>query len=140
MEIAESELLDGLLTLEKAKDSAKEAEEVYKVLEKDMKSGKWDENPLLVKRWLEKVKRAVELFMMSHGGAQIPYPFTDELIYPYDFGCRKGGVHSFARSGTCVGVDNHNGLNTDDCSPVPKWKIRITVQDAFYDNSELLWP
>lgn len=103
-----------------------------------MESGRWDEDTLLVKHWREKVKKAAELFMFSKVGTEIPYPFTDELIYLYDFGCKKGGFVRHGNSPVSRGdrnadmdcVDAHSGAE------LAKWKIKIKVLDTFYDNSE----
>ena len=112
LETAEEELLDNMLTLEKAREVMAEAEEIYKHLEKRMKAGQWDEDVLLVKRWREKAKEAAELFVLSRGGATVE-PFTRELIYCYDFGKRKG-----------LPIEGD-----------AKWKIRIKVLEEYYDNS-----
>lgn len=119
LEDAEYELLDNLVTLEKAREAMKEAEDVYSILERRMKSGVWDEDVLLVKRWRETAKKAAELFVLARGGVT-PEPFTSELLYLYDFGKRKGGfVDPFER----------------EKSKEPKWKIRIKLLEQYYDNS-----
>ena len=113
LEDAEYELLDNMVTLEKARETMREAREIYEVLERRMKAGQWDEDVLLVKRWRETAKRAAELFVLARGGVT-PEPFTDELIYLYDFGKRKGIEEAWGS---------------------PKWKIKIKVLEQYYDNS-----
>lgn len=112
LENAEEELLDNMLTLEKAREAMAEAEEVYKLLDKRMRAGQWDEDVLLVKRWRKKAEQAAELFVLSRGGAEVE-PFTRELIYCYDFGKRKG-----------LPIERE-----------AKWKIRIRLEEEYYDNS-----
>lgn len=127
LEMAESELLDNLITLEKARAVMEEAEEIYKLLEKRMKSGRWDEDVLLVKRWREKAKKAAQMFVMSRGGTRV-LPFAEELIYLYDFGEKKGGF--VANSTNPV-----SSVKSADGKDTAKWKIKIKLLDQFYDNS-----
>ncbi len=113
LEMAESELLENLVTLEEAREKMKEAQKLYKSLERRMKSGLWDEDVLLVKRWRETARNAAQLFVMAGGGADVPEPFADHIDYLYDFGAPKG-----------------QGMNGD-----AKWRIRIQLLEEYYDNS-----
>lgn len=113
LEMAESELMDNMVTLEEAREKMKEAQELYKVLEKHMKSGWWDEDVLLVKKWRETARRAAQLYVLANGGADIPFAFTDHIDYLYDFGGKKG-----------------EGMKGE-----AKWRIRVEVLDEYWDNS-----
>ena len=141
LEVAESELLDEMLTLEKAQQALKDADDVYRVMQARMRAGRWEEDTILTKRWREHADKAANLFMLCRGGADVPYPFTNELIYLYDFGCKKG---AFGCAGEDCG-DEHSDYSYDCGDSVfdnasgdvlPKWKIRIKLEDIFYDNSE----
>ena len=141
LEVAESELLDEMLTLEKAQQALKDADDVYRVMQARMRAGRWEEDTILTKRWREHADKAANLFMLCRGGADVPYSFTNELIYLYDFGCKKG---AFGCAGEDCG-DEHSDYSYDCGDSVfdnasgdvlPKWKIRIKLEDAFYDYSE----
>lgn len=112
IEGAEEGLLDNLVMLEEARTVMAEAQDMYKLLEKRMKAGRWDEDVLLVKHWRETAKKAAELFMFAKGGAT-PQPFTNHLLYLYDFG-KKKGLPMVGKA---------------------KWKIKVDVLEEYYDNS-----
>ena len=128
LETPESELLEKLLMLEKAREAMAAADDTYKVLQKRMKAGQWGEDDILVKRWRKSAEDAASLFEMSHGGAEPSCPFTRELLYLYDFGGKKGG---FVNPDGMEGSDTFGFKNTN-----AKWKIKIRIVDAFADNSE----
>lgn len=113
LETAEDQLLDDLDSLEKANEKMKEAQELNKVLEKKMKSGRWDEDTLLVRKWRETAREAARLYVLANGCADIPFPFTDHIDYLYDFGAKKGA----------------------DMRGDAKWRIHIKVLEEFLDNS-----
>lgn len=141
LETAETELLDDMLTLEKAQQALKEADDVYRVMQARMRAGRWEEDTILTKRWREHADRAANLFMLCRGGADVPYPFTNELIYLYDFGRKKG---AFGCAGEDCGDEHSDSGHGCGDSVVdyasgdvtPKWRIRIKLEDAFYDYSE----
>ena len=141
LEMAEDELLDNMVTLEKAHEKMKEAQELYKVLEKRMKSGWWDEDVLLVKKWRETAKRAAQLYVLAKGGAGIPFAFTDHIDYLYDFGNRKGeGIQGGMQGGMQSGMQGgmQSGMQGGMQSGMrgeAKWRIRIEVMEEYYDNS-----
>ena len=120
LEEAESELLDNLLCLEEARETMEEAKRIYALLEKRMKSGYWDEDVLLVKKWREKAKEAAKKFVYVRGGAST-LPVVRNLVYLYDFGEKKGG---FIKPVMGAGDEMH-----------PKWRIKIELLDQYYDNS-----
>ena len=145
LETAETELLDEMLTLEKAQQALKNADDVYRVIQARMRARRWEEDAILMKRWREYADKAANLFMLCRGGGDVPYPFTNELIYLYDFGRKKG---TFGCAGDDCG-DEHSDSSHDrsrDCGDsvsdnvrgdaTPKWKIRIKLKKIFYDNSE----
>ena len=130
LEMAESELLDNLVTLEKARETMKEAQELYKVLEKRMKSGWWDEDVLMVKRWRETAKRAAQLYVLARGGADVPEPFTDTIYYLYDFGYKRGeGLNDGLNDGLKVDAKGRCAERS------AKWKIKVQVLEEYLDSS-----